>query len=92
MLCNCSGAFPGEEGGIQVLAGLATSSKTVGSFLRKPWLAKRAGKIQQTSLLDEFASMENTLNYFGYHTFGKVKISIILASSLELTLALTVKN
>jgi hypothetical protein len=31
---DCAGAFPGNEGGIQVLAGLAPSSQRVGSLLR----------------------------------------------------------
>jgi hypothetical protein len=30
---NCEGAFPGKEGGILVLTGLAPSSRTVGSLL-----------------------------------------------------------
>jgi hypothetical protein len=39
------GTFPGKKGEIQVLAGIAPSSQTVGSLLRTPWPAKPAGKI-----------------------------------------------
>jgi hypothetical protein len=31
MLHGCAGVFPGKEGGIEVLAGLAPSSQSVGS-------------------------------------------------------------
>jgi len=31
---QCAGAIPGKEGGIEVLAGLAPSSQTVGSNIR----------------------------------------------------------
>jgi hypothetical protein len=34
MPCACEGAFHGKEGGVQVLAGLAPSSQTVGSLFR----------------------------------------------------------
>ncbi len=37
---GCMGVFPGKEGGIQVLAGLAPCSQTVGSLLRTHWSAK----------------------------------------------------
>jgi hypothetical protein len=43
-LCDYAKAFPGKEGGIQVLAGLAPSSQTVGTSLRTPWPAKSARK------------------------------------------------
>ncbi len=33
--CGCAGIFPRKEGGIRVLAGLAQSSQTVGSIMRK---------------------------------------------------------
>jgi hypothetical protein len=42
---DSTGPFPRKEGGIEVLAGLAPSSQTVGSLLRTPWLAKPVGKI-----------------------------------------------
>jgi hypothetical protein len=38
-------AFPGKEGGIQLLEGLAPSSQTVPSLLRTPWTVKPARKI-----------------------------------------------
>ncbi len=45
---GCAGAFPGKEGGIQVLAGLSLSSKRVVSLLRTPgwqsWPEKIAKK------------------------------------------------
>ncbi len=37
---GCMGVFAGKEGGIEVLAGLAPSNYTVGS-----WMAKPAGRI-----------------------------------------------
>jgi hypothetical protein len=45
MLHSCAGAFPRKEGGIEVLAGLAPSSLTVGSLLRISWLVKPNGKV-----------------------------------------------
>jgi len=42
---GCTGTFPGNEGGMQVLAGLAPSSQIVGSLLRNPWPAKLARKM-----------------------------------------------
>jgi hypothetical protein len=36
---NCACAFSGEKGGMQVLAGLPSSSQTVESLLRILWLA-----------------------------------------------------
>jgi hypothetical protein len=45
LLCGCMGRFPGKEGGIQVLAGLAPSSQTVGSLLGTPWSALPGGKM-----------------------------------------------
>jgi hypothetical protein len=42
-----TGMFPGEEGGIQMLAGLVPSNQTKVSLSRTPWLAKVTRKIQQ---------------------------------------------
>ncbi len=39
--------FPGKEGGIHVLAGLALSSQTVESLLSISWPAKPTGKFWQ---------------------------------------------
>jgi hypothetical protein len=41
MVCcmtGCEGMFPGKEGGIQVLAGLASSNQTLRSFWKTPSL------------------------------------------------------
>ncbi len=46
------GTFPHKEGGIQMLAGLAPSSQTVGSLLRTPLLAKPAGKMAKLHIND----------------------------------------
>ncbi len=45
MPCSFAGVFLRKEGGIQVLAVLASSSQTVGSLLRTFWPAKPARKI-----------------------------------------------
>ncbi len=45
MPCSWAGVFLGKEGGIQVLAGLAPSSQTLGSLLRTPWPAKLTRKM-----------------------------------------------
>ncbi len=50
ILCCCAGAVTGIEGGIQVLAGLAPSSQTIGSLLR----TDRPAKCE----FDEFTSIE----------------------------------
>ncbi len=50
ILCRCAGAVTGIEGGIQVLAGLAQSSQTIGSLLR----TDRPAKCD----FDEFTSIE----------------------------------
>ncbi len=43
MLCGLTGTFPAKEDQIQVLAGLAPSSQTVGALVREP-LASEASK------------------------------------------------
>jgi hypothetical protein len=50
--------LPGNEDGIQVLAGPAQSSQTVGFLSRTPWLVKPDKKIRQKSDLDEFSSTD----------------------------------
>ncbi len=49
-LRSCIATFPGKEGKMQVLAGLAPSSQTVGSLLRTSRLAKPVGKMVELSL------------------------------------------
>jgi hypothetical protein len=44
---SCAGVFPRKKGGICLLAGLAPSSQTVGSLLRRPLPGLPARKIQQ---------------------------------------------
>jgi len=40
-----AGMYPGNERGIQLLAGLALSSQTVESSMRTPWPARPVGKM-----------------------------------------------
>ncbi len=54
MPCSFACVFLRKEGGIQVLAVLASSSQTVGSLLRTFWSAKPA-----KSLFGKFTSMGN---------------------------------
>ncbi len=56
MPCSCVGVFPRKEGRIQVLAGLAPCSQTVGSLLRTPKLSKQAGTIM---VLNYFFKLTN---------------------------------
>ncbi len=53
--------LPGKEGGIQGLAGLAPSSQTVGSLLKKPWPDR---KIQQKESSLNSQKWKNALDYF----------------------------
>ncbi len=48
---GCMGMFPKMGGGIQVLAGLAASSRTVQSLVRSPWPANLVRKFQQKVIL-----------------------------------------
>jgi hypothetical protein len=55
MLHGNMGTFPSKENGIQVLAGLASSSQTVGYLFRTQWLVKLAGQIwQHVSLVEKY--------------------------------------
>jgi hypothetical protein len=62
MLHGCAGAFPGEEGRMQVLEGLAPSNQMLGSLLRTPdqkILAKREiGKFTSLQHLTMFDQMD----------------------------------
>ncbi len=55
MLHGCMGAFPGKEGAIHLLAGLAPSYQTVGSLLRTPdwhsWCKKNLQKLNSANSL-----------------------------------------
>ncbi len=57
---GCVGMFPGKEGGIQVLAGLAPSYKTVGSLLWTPHLASPTVKIWRKRKLMNTLQWKNT--------------------------------
>ncbi len=58
------GVFPKNEGGMQVLEGLAPSSQTAGSLLRIPWLAKPAGRIIWAKLQLQIFIYLQTYFYF----------------------------
>jgi hypothetical protein len=67
-VCSFAGVFPRKEDGIQVLAALVSSSHTLESSLRPPWLAKPAenDKLENkchslTSPLCTFADFLTTL-------------------------------
>jgi len=57
-----------KEGGIQVLAGPAPSSQTIGFLLVKP-----ARKISQNASSVNSLQLNNTVDYFSLNTFSKVK-------------------
>jgi hypothetical protein len=63
---GCTGVFPVKEAGIQVTAGLAPPSQTVGSLWRTPWLVKLARKMIMLNNFEELAnvyfSSENSTN------------------------------
>ncbi len=61
---SCPGAFPGKEGGIQVLVGLAPSNQIVGSIVKKPWPEKPAGKIGQNVSWMNSLEWKNAPNNF----------------------------
>jgi hypothetical protein len=58
------GMFPGKEGGIQVLAGVAPSSQTVGSYLRTSLAGKSIQKNSTKREYSEFTSMEKCTQTF----------------------------
>jgi hypothetical protein len=58
MPCRHTGAFSGKEGGIQVLAGLATSNQTVRSLLRNPLGSKAVWKKITKIEFGKFALVE----------------------------------
>ncbi len=61
---SCVIMYPGKEAEIQVLAGLALFSQTVGSLMRASWLAKPSIKIQHKVCSVNSFQWEKTLNYF----------------------------
>ncbi len=58
------GVFPKNEGGMQVLEGLAPSSQTAGSLLRTPWLAKSARRMIWAKLQLQIFIYLQTYFYF----------------------------
>jgi hypothetical protein len=56
--------FPWKEGGIQVLAGIALSSQTVGSYLRTSLAGKAIQKNSCKRKFGEFTSMEQCTQTF----------------------------
>jgi hypothetical protein len=72
VLRGCAGMLPRNEDGIQVLAGLAQSSQTVGFLLRTPWLVKPDKKIRQKVISMNSLQQTNTLYYFLLNAFVKV--------------------
>ncbi len=78
----CAAVFPCKEGGIQVLAGLAPSSQTIGSLLRTPWLAKPATKIWQNVSSPNSLQWKNPLNYFW---LNKLRVFIVCQSRIQPT-------
>ncbi len=76
--CRWVGVFPGKEGGIQVLTGLASFSQTLASLLRTPdsWMENFGKKIVWwIQIIGKIHS-----NYIWLNTFGKVQHSRILPS------------
>jgi len=65
--------FHEEEGGIQVLTGLAPSSQIVGSLFRilalRTWQKKNQQKVNSMNSL----KWKNTNSYFSSHKFGEIK-------------------
>ncbi len=57
---GCDGAFPGKEGGIEVLAGIAPLSQTV---LKTPWPFAGEKNLTKVSSVSS-CQWKNTLNYF----------------------------
>jgi hypothetical protein len=58
----CPDPFPRKEGGIQVLAGLAPLSQSVGAVLRTTWPGKPTIKIEQN------VSLANSLHWKNHST------------------------
>ncbi len=56
--CSCVGAFPRREGGIQVLAGPALYSQTIGIHIENSLAGKAGWKNSAKSGLREFTLME----------------------------------
>ncbi len=76
MPCSCTGVFPRKEGWIEVLAGLAPPSQTLGSLLRIPCLAK-ARKIdpQKTFFKFKFENDSVISEHKNIQKFSKVTVS-----------------
>jgi hypothetical protein len=69
----CTGTFLGKEGGIQVLAGLAPSSQTVGSIFKIPLLGKLARKIWRIVSSMSSLQYKNIKNAFIEHILQSQK-------------------
>ncbi len=67
------GRVPRKEGVIQVLAGQAPSSQTIGSLLKAPCLGKLGRIIWQKVSWANSLQCQNTFKYFQSNALSKVK-------------------